>query len=102
MSSYSIQAIYEKFKGQKPMVTWDKSVWNRLSIPKHRFILWLDVQERFQTTARLIKLGVSVNDKCLICDEREETHSHLFFQRQFSSNVLKDIKSWLGVMACIR
>ena len=99
LSSYSIQAIYEKFRCQKPLVNWDKSVWNILSIPKHKFISWLAVQERLQTTTILAKLGVSVNDKCLICDEREETHYHLFFQCQFSSNVLKEIKRWLGILA---
>lgn len=42
--------IYLKMVEDHVHVHWDKLVWNRLSTPKHRFIYWLDVQNKLQIT----------------------------------------------------
>lgn len=62
-----------------PPVYWDKIVWNRLSVPKYRFIVWLVVQKKLQTTYILAKIGISPNAACLICGSFDETQSHVFF-----------------------
>ena len=43
MSSYSLKQVYEALNGDQNNVTWDKVVWNRISVPKHRFIAWMVV-----------------------------------------------------------
>lgn len=66
-------------------------------MPKHKFIVWLAVQNRLQTTARLYRYGVSQSANCLICGSDEETDKHLFFQCHYSSESLKCLKNWLGI-----
>ncbi|XP_048494688.1 uncharacterized protein LOC125494873 [Beta vulgaris subsp. vulgaris] len=94
---YSIQDVYDTIKGDKQKVPWDKMVWNRLSVPKHRFISWLTVQSKLQTTVKLAQIGISTSDRCLICHNGTEDHVHLFFQCQYSEKCFWDLKRWLGI-----
>ncbi|XP_056698136.1 uncharacterized protein [Spinacia oleracea] len=70
-------AVYEKIIGPKPLIHWDTMVWDRLNIPKHRFICWLAVQGRLQTTAKLARFGVSNSAACFLCGQADEDHTHL-------------------------
>ncbi|XP_010665811.2 uncharacterized protein LOC104883063 [Beta vulgaris subsp. vulgaris] len=99
MHSYSVKKVYEKLKGEQERVLWGKIVWNRLSIPKNRFIHWLAALGKLQTAEKLKHIGVSANDLCLLCGSYAETHQHLFFNCKFSSEFMQGIKLWLGVKA---
>ncbi|XP_056687291.1 uncharacterized protein [Spinacia oleracea] len=79
ISQYSVKAVYEKIIGARHLVNWDRLVWNPLNIPRHRFICWMVVQARLQTTTKLAKIGVSVSPLCLLCGQQDEDHKHLFF-----------------------
>ncbi|XP_021854224.1 uncharacterized protein [Spinacia oleracea] len=72
-------------------------VWNWLNIPKHRFICWLAVQGRLQTTTKLAKFGVSNTAACLLCGQADEDHTHLFFECPYSSRCIIVLKAWLGI-----
>ncbi|XP_021853707.1 uncharacterized protein [Spinacia oleracea] len=96
MPQYSVKQVYEKLVGNKPRVHWDKMVWNRLNVPKHRFICWLAVRSRLQTTDNLAKIGISQSAKCLICGLDDETHQHLFFQCQYSRQIIIAVHQWVG------
>ena len=97
MPHYSVKTVYEKIIGPKPVIQWDNMVWNRLNIPKHRFICWLAVQDRLQTTAKLARFGVSNTASCLICGQADEDHKHLFFACPYSSRCISALKAWLGI-----
>lgn len=56
---YSIKAVYEKLTREQQHLSWDRMVWNRLIVPKRRFILWLTIKSKLQTTTRLYQHGVS-------------------------------------------
>lgn len=53
MNVYSIHAIYDRIRGKKENVAWDKAIWNILTLPKYRFIMWLAIQGKLQTTTKL-------------------------------------------------
>ncbi|XP_056691846.1 uncharacterized protein [Spinacia oleracea] len=98
MPHYSVKQVYQKLVGDRPKVHWDKLVWNRLSTPKHRFIAWLTIQSRLQTTAKLASIGISNSSSCLICGQGDETHHHhLFFECSYSRQCLTELKTWLGI-----
>ncbi|XP_056694811.1 uncharacterized protein [Spinacia oleracea] len=78
-------------------VNWDRWVWNRLNVPRHSFICWLAVLGRLRTTTNLFTIGVSDDDKCTICAQLPETHTHLFFECPYSRNIIGLIKTWLGI-----
>ena len=96
MSCYSVKDVYQKLTGPKPLVHWDHMVWNRLNTPKHKFICWMAVQDRLQTAARLARIGVCSSPNCLLCDQQEEVHDHLFFACPYSKRCIEEIKSWVG------
>ncbi|XP_021851582.2 uncharacterized protein [Spinacia oleracea] len=97
MPHYSVKTVYEKIIGPKPVIHWDNMVWNWLNIPKNRFICWLEVQGRLQTTANLARFGVSNTANCLICGQADEDHKHLFFACPYSSRCISALKLWLGI-----
>ena len=97
MAHYSVKQVYEKMLDLKPRVHWDRLAWNRLLTPKHRFICWLAAQCRLQTTAKLARIGISQTALCLICGLQDEDHNHLFFQCQFSYQIMHAMQQWLGV-----
>ncbi|XP_056685705.1 uncharacterized protein [Spinacia oleracea] len=96
MAHYSVKQVYEKLVGVKPRVHWDRLVWNRLITPKHKFICWLAVQCRLQTTTKLARIGISKSALYLICGLQDEDHNHLFFQCQFSNQIIQAVQQWLG------
>ena len=67
---------------------WDVFVWNRLSIPKARFIAWLAFSRKLKTRDRLVQMGVLTEDMCPICGLYPESVEHLFFDCCFSMQCL--------------
>ena len=57
------------FTEQKQSVSWCSSVWNRLSVPKHRIILWLAILDRLHTKDRLWKMQIVQTKNCLLCTD---------------------------------
>ncbi|XP_010678145.1 uncharacterized protein LOC104893708 [Beta vulgaris subsp. vulgaris] len=49
MPRYSVKKVYEKLIGSMAPVNWDRFIWNRLNIPKHRLIVWLAMQMHLLT-----------------------------------------------------
>ena len=82
--------------GEHQSLQWVPGVWNRLSIPKHKFILWLSIQGRLQTREKLHKIGVSQEDGWWICGLYKETHEHLMFSCVCSQRLLSKVLIWLG------
>ncbi|XP_056690489.1 uncharacterized protein [Spinacia oleracea] len=97
MPKYSIQKVYQKLVQQHEKVPWGSAVWNRASIPKTRVICWLMVQGRLQTRERLHKIGVCNTTTCLLCEAKDETHSHLFFDCEYSRRCLQGVEEWLDI-----
>ncbi|XP_010678662.1 uncharacterized protein LOC104894180 [Beta vulgaris subsp. vulgaris] len=55
---FSIKQYYQiLLRGNRP-VNWARYVWNRYSIPKHRLIMWLAIQNRLKTRQRLKMMNV--------------------------------------------
>ncbi|XP_062093457.1 uncharacterized protein LOC133799459 [Humulus lupulus] len=78
-------------------VDYAKPVWCKLSVPKHRFILWQAVNHHLLTWDLLVAHHIPVaNTLCPVCDFAEESHGHLFFDCTFSRKVLQLISGWLG------
>ncbi|XP_010682490.1 uncharacterized protein LOC104897328 [Beta vulgaris subsp. vulgaris] len=82
--------------GEQQRLRWAPGVWNRLSIPKHKFIIWLSIQGRLQTREKLHRIGASQEDECCICGMYKETHEHLMFSCVYSQRLMTKIMLWLG------
>ncbi|XP_048494610.1 uncharacterized protein LOC125494822 [Beta vulgaris subsp. vulgaris] len=58
-------------------------------------ICWLATHHRLRTLDLLVKIGLMEENKCLLCDIDEESHSHMFFNCQYSIQCIEMIKKWL-------
>ncbi|KAL2943828.1 hypothetical protein RDABS01_032175 [Bienertia sinuspersici] len=93
---YSIKKVYEVLRPTGTKVYWDKAVWCKAATPKHQFITWLGVRQRLMTRDRLIRMGLATENSCCLCNRGVESHSHLFFDCEFSRNCWKQILEWLN------
>ncbi|XP_062086329.1 uncharacterized protein LOC133792438 [Humulus lupulus] len=78
-------------------VDYYRTVWSKLILPKHRFMLWQVVKSQLLTRDNLSRLHVHMNTLiCPVCERYPESHSHLFFDCILSKLVVKSIFEWLG------
>ncbi|XP_062112512.1 uncharacterized protein LOC133823677 [Humulus lupulus] len=96
---YSIQSGYDILYDQHINVQWSKFVWERSSIPKHRFILWLVMLQKLSTRTYINRYLPSLDTVCLLCGDHNEDLPHLFFQCTYSKACLLRVKDWIGCRA---
>ena len=95
---YSVKKGHRILYGQDhtTIVDWTMMVWERMSIPKHRIIMWLVMLGRIRTRDFLGRIGVVADQNCLLCNRNQEEIPHLFFECTYSLRCLEEIKGWLG------
>lgn len=96
-SCYKINDLYKMMMDDDTSAPWAKVVWNRMSVPKHKFIMWLGVQDRLQTKGRLHKFGVCQDDICCICGLVAEIGKYLFFECSYSTQLIQVLMRWIGI-----
>ncbi|XP_062089349.1 uncharacterized protein LOC133795898 [Humulus lupulus] len=96
---YSIQSGYDILYDQHIKVQWSKFVWERCSIPKHRYILWLVLHRKLRTKEHLSKYFHAMDTVCLLCGDHKEDITHLFFQCTYSKICFVKMKEWIGCQA---
>ena len=94
---YSIKKVYTDMLERKREVIWALGVWNRMNLPRNKFILWLGIQGRLKTKDMLFLHGISPDNTCCLCGNAGETHAHLFFECEFSKQILSANLEWIGV-----
>ncbi|XP_060972354.1 uncharacterized protein LOC133038276 [Cannabis sativa] len=95
MQKYKIQQGYHLLFSEYEKLPWSNLVWDRLIIPKHRFILWLVLWERLNMKERISKYTHNMDSKCLSCGKKDESIDHLFFECDYSRKCLQEIKQFL-------
>ncbi|XP_057251794.1 uncharacterized protein LOC125498534 [Beta vulgaris subsp. vulgaris] len=94
---FSIKQYYQlPMRGNRQAV-WARYVWNRYTLPKHRLIMWLAIQDRLKTRQRLKLMNVCVDDQCVLCQQHTKTMKHLLFECKFSELCLSEVLQWLGI-----
>ncbi|KAI5662011.1 hypothetical protein M9H77_21334 [Catharanthus roseus] len=86
---------YTFFAHHGKKLSWTKIVWNVTFLPKFSFILWLAVLGKLPILDRLTFLDV--DSTCKLCNQQEESLSHLFFTCSFTGDIWKSIREWAGL-----
>ncbi|XP_074314455.1 uncharacterized protein LOC141649671 [Silene latifolia] len=97
IEKYKIRDAYNGLRDIGPKVPWFHQVWATWSVPKHRCIAWLVYQGAMNTRVKLNLIGISDTNRCYLCESKEETISHLFFDCEYSSLILVFLENWLGM-----
>ncbi|XP_074266553.1 uncharacterized protein LOC141589828 [Silene latifolia] len=93
---YTISSGYDWLGSPCMNVPWANFVWDSGALPKISFIGWLVMQGRLLTRERLKRLGITLDDSCVLCARASETHDHLFFACEYSKRCLQILSSKLG------
>ncbi|GJX71997.1 RNA-directed DNA polymerase, eukaryota, reverse transcriptase zinc-binding domain protein [Tanacetum coccineum] len=89
---FSISAMWNNWVQNEETVAWYKVVWFSQCNPKHSFILWLTILKRLTTQDRIIKWYPGKHVSCPLCDERLDSHEHLFFECSYSMEIWNTLK----------
>ncbi|KAM6551713.1 hypothetical protein CsatB_001521 [Cannabis sativa] len=89
---YRVKQGYFDLFPEHPKLPWCNLVWDRLIIPKHRFILWLVFWKRLNTKERVSKYNPTIDTTCVLCGKGDENIEHLFFPCEYSAECLQAIK----------
>ncbi|XP_062093461.1 uncharacterized protein LOC133799462 [Humulus lupulus] len=93
---FKIRQLYPSLIHHIP-VKYQQFVWNRMSVPKHRFITWQAVNSKLLTRDHLQRVILLLDSTlCSVCDQDEESHSHLFFGCYFSQQVVHQVQGRFG------
>ncbi|GKB36263.1 putative reverse transcriptase domain-containing protein [Tanacetum coccineum] len=92
LSQFSVAKAWEAIRPRSNQVNWSRLVWFSHNIPRHAFHLWLVMRNGLKTHDRMRQWDVGPNVdlntlRCTLCDAKQDSHSHLFFECTFSSTV---------------
>uniref|UniRef100_A0A803P4A6 Reverse transcriptase domain-containing protein n=1 Tax=Cannabis sativa TaxID=3483 RepID=A0A803P4A6_CANSA len=73
-----------------------KASWDKLIVPKHRFVFWQILNSQLLTRDYLGRFLSIQNVHCPVCEAEVETHEHLFFNCKFTKQVIDAVMEWLG------
>ncbi|KAK4348291.1 hypothetical protein RND71_034630 [Anisodus tanguticus] len=94
-STLDSRCSYDFFRIRVPEVLWHRDVWNPCIIPKQAFILWLSIKKKLKTKDKLPLQGI--DRTCALCNQTDESISHLFFSCSHSSYIWTGIRKWVGI-----
>ena len=88
---FSSKKTWLQLRSGSPRCEWSKGIWFTQSTPKYSFLIWVALRNRLQTCDRMQMWNTAVNPVCVLCDEANETCSHLFFNCKYSKEVWKEL-----------
>ncbi|MDV3145739.1 MAG: hypothetical protein Q8736_02555, partial [Sweet potato little leaf phytoplasma] len=92
---YTISSGYKLLTGPYTPFPLYKVVWNRINVPKHRFIWWLVAQGKLLTLDKVRWLPIT--NYCCLCYVAAESKEHLFFECSWSRDLLQVCCDWIGI-----
>jgi hypothetical protein len=87
--TFNIHSAWDMLRDKKPTDCMHHLLWFKGHIPRHAFILWLASLGRLRTMDRLH--GAVMNSQCVLCDQHDETHGHLFFECTYTKSVWETV-----------
>lgn len=99
ISHHSISRSYDALMGDKPAFENVELIWNKIRIPKHRFLLWVVEHRKLLTRERLRRVGVHCDEiNCVLCNKQMlENDTHLFAACEVTTELWRRTPNWLGI-----
>jgi len=88
---FSVKVAWEQLRRQRRMVEWHDIVWFKNAVPRHSFLLWMDVQQKLTTQDKLHRFGIHGPNRCSLCLRHNEDHNHLFFECSYTKAIWWDV-----------
>ncbi|XP_074301542.1 uncharacterized protein LOC141632942 [Silene latifolia] len=100
-----LSLIYEQLRDHDHRISWEKTVWNKVALPKHSVLVVLAMQHKLATMDNLNHRGLHIVNRCILCKADNESHQHLFFRCQFVASIWHRLLHWLklrGRTECLK
>ncbi|XP_074288983.1 uncharacterized protein LOC141614128 [Silene latifolia] len=94
---FQVAKAYNWFRSQGDRVYWCKALHGTSIIPSHKFTVSLAIMHKLPTTDLLVKRGMFMVNKCVLCKCKAENHRHLFFNCVFSQQVWNALLQWMNI-----
>ncbi|XP_074300712.1 uncharacterized protein LOC141632017 [Silene latifolia] len=89
--------VYQFLRASPSVGPWTKSLACSEIIASTRVICSMVVQHQLATVDNIKRRGFQFVNRCVLCEQQEETHNHLFFQCSYSRVVWTDILKWMEI-----
>ncbi|XP_074305967.1 uncharacterized protein LOC141641195 [Silene latifolia] len=99
---FTIAKAYDFLRVKGDEVQWHSLVWNKWTILKHSFLVWIYHHGNMNTKDKLFKLNISEDDTCCICGMSSESIDHLFFDCHYSKSIIFQVGDWMDIRLPIR
>ncbi|XP_059668885.1 uncharacterized protein LOC132313970 [Cornus florida] len=93
---YSLKHTIEALALPAPPAPWYQLVWNSLSIPRHRVILWLAVLNKLPTLDSQSMAYKHILNHCTLCLFSGESLNHIFFSCSFTAPIWSHLQNTCG------
>ncbi|XP_074291041.1 uncharacterized protein LOC141617794 [Silene latifolia] len=89
--------VYKFLRASLSAGLWTKGLACSSIIPSTRVICSLVAQHQLATVDNIKRRGFEFINRCVLCEQQEETHDHRFFQCSYSNVVWSDILKYMGI-----
>jgi hypothetical protein len=94
---YSSKTAYNRFWTDTTSFESAKRLWKSWAPPRFKFFIWLASLNRCWAADRLAQRGMVRHDKCLFCNQQEETVQHILLSCVFSRNIWWQVLCKVGL-----
>ncbi|XP_021979877.1 uncharacterized protein LOC110876002 [Helianthus annuus] len=102
INDFSTSAVWHSVRHSEPEVNWCSVVWFAQCVPRHAFMMWLIIKGKLLTHDKILQWDFSRRKNmnmmcCLLCYENYDSHTHLFFECKYSSQVWSIVRQKVGM-----
>ncbi|XP_074299392.1 uncharacterized protein LOC141630479 [Silene latifolia] len=94
---YHIQSAYHWFRPKFDKLPLLKAVYGKAVEPRHALIASLVVQKCLATVDTLQARGLIIVNRCILCGNANESHTHLFFKCPYSQALWQGMLKWMKI-----
>ncbi|XP_021985819.1 uncharacterized protein LOC110882016 [Helianthus annuus] len=99
---FSTSCVWNTIRYKETEVEWSAIVWFNQCIPRHAFLMWLIMRGKLLTQDKILSWDLSRRKNmnmmcCLLCYANHDSHSHLFFECNYSAKVWDMVKRKVGM-----
>ncbi|XP_058758318.1 uncharacterized protein LOC131631539 [Vicia villosa] len=94
---FKMMQVYNALIEDSNKVNWYHMMQHNIARPRANVIMWLVSQDRLPTKTRLKRFGLLQLTNCELCDEDEETMTHLMFNCKGTISIWSKILNWLDI-----
>ncbi|GJZ80021.1 putative RNA-directed DNA polymerase, eukaryota, reverse transcriptase zinc-binding domain protein [Tanacetum coccineum] len=99
VKKFDVATVWETIRPHYDVVPWHDVVWYSYCIPRYSLHLWLVIHGKLKTQDKLRTWDITgeLAMSCPLCGNQPDTHEHLFFECDFSTQVWDQMKGLAGL-----